>query len=112
MNKQPNFPFDITGYTCFSVINCPIEQAIQLLKEYPGLCAPEDRVPFSFQIAVLPEDAKWTLLRWPRPGRFYDLMNLTMWLMGYRAGLGRGKSHFCRPTALRAGCGGTVFGPA
>ena len=46
MNKQPNFPFDITGYTCFSVINCPIEQAIQLLKEYPGLCAPEDRVPF------------------------------------------------------------------
>ncbi|MCI8426367.1 MAG: hypothetical protein HFJ03_02280 [Lachnospira sp.] len=88
MSKQPNFPFDITGYTCFSIINCPVEQAVQLLKEYPDICVAEDRVPFSFQIAVLPEDTKWTLLRWPQPGRFYDLMNLTIWLMGYRAGLG------------------------
>lgn len=88
MNKQPNFPFDMTGYTCFSIINCPVEQALQLLKEYPDLCAAEDRILFSFQIATLPEEAKWTLLRWPRPGRFYDLMNLTIWLMGYRAGLG------------------------
>lgn len=88
MSKQPDFPFDMTGYTCFSIINCPSGQAIQLLKEYPDLCAAEDRVPFSFQIAVLPEEPKWTLLRWPRPGRFYDLMNLTMWMMGYRAGLG------------------------
>lgn len=82
MNKQPHFPFDITGYTCFSIINCPVEQTIQLLKEYPDICAAVDRVPFSFQIAALPEEAKWTLLRWPRPGRFYDLMNLTNWLMG------------------------------
>lgn len=65
-----------------------MEQTIQLLKEYPDICAAVDRVPFSFQIAALPEEAKWTLLRWPRPGRFYDLMNLTNWLMGYRAGLG------------------------
>ncbi len=88
MSKQPNFPFDMTGYDCFSIINCPMEQAIQLLKEYPDLCAAEDRIPFSFQVATLPEDTRWTLLRWPQPGRFYDLMNLTMWLMGYRAGLG------------------------
>ena len=88
MSKQPNFPFDMSGYTCFSIINCPVEQTIQLLKEYPGLCAAKDRVPFSFQIAALPEEAKWTLMRWPKPGRFYDLMNLTIWLMGYRAGLG------------------------
>ncbi len=88
MGKQPDFPFDMTGYTCFSIINCPVEPAIQLLEEYPGICAAEDRIPFSFQIAALPEDAKWTLLRWPEPGRFYDLMNLTVWLMGYRAGLG------------------------
>lgn len=88
MGKQPNFPFDLTGYTCFSIINCPVEQAIQLLKEYPNICVAEDRVPVSFQIATLPEETKWTLLRWGRPGRFYDLMNLTMWLMGYRAGLG------------------------
>ena len=33
MSRQPNFPFDMTGYTCFSIINCPVEQAIQLLKE-------------------------------------------------------------------------------
>ena len=64
MSKQPDFPFDMTGYTCFSIINCPMEQAIQLLKEYPGLCAAVDRVPFSFRIAALPEDATWTLLRW------------------------------------------------
>lgn len=88
MREQPNYPFDMTGYTCFSIINCPAEQAIQLLKEYPDICAAEDRVPFSFQIVSLPEETKWTLLRWPQPGRFYDLMNLTMWLMGYRAGLG------------------------
>ena len=47
MSKQPRFPFDLTGYACFSLINCPAEQAIQLLKEYPGLCAPENRVSFS-----------------------------------------------------------------
>ena len=88
MSKQPNFPFDLTGYTCFSIINCPVEQAIQLLKEYPDICAAEDRVPFSFQITALPEEAKWTLVRWPQLGRFFDLMNLTIWLMGYRAGLG------------------------
>ncbi|MCI8371691.1 MAG: hypothetical protein HFI75_04715 [Lachnospiraceae bacterium] len=88
MNTQPNFPFDMTGYTCFSIINCPIEQVIQLLQEYPDICAAEDRITFPFQIAALPEEAKWTLLRWPQPGRFYDMMNLTMWLMGYRAGLG------------------------
>lgn len=88
MSRQPKFPFDMTGYTCFSIINCPVEQAIQLLEEYPDLCAPEERTIFAFQIAALPEEAKWTLLRWPQPGRFYDLMNLTMWLMGYRAGLG------------------------
>ncbi len=88
MSKHPNFPFDMAGYTCFSIINCPVEQAIQLLKEYPTLCVAEDRVPFLFQIAVFPENARWTLLRWPQPGRFYDLINLTMWLMGYRAGLG------------------------
>lgn len=58
MSKQPNAPFDLTGYTCFSIINCPVEQAIQLLEEYPGLCAAEDRVSFSFQIAALPDEAK------------------------------------------------------
>lgn len=88
MSKQPDFPFNLTGYTCFSIINCPVEQAIQLLKEYPEICIAEDRIPFSFQITALPEDVKWTLVRWPQPGRFFDLMNLTIWLMGYRAGLG------------------------
>ncbi len=77
-----------TKFSCFSAINCPVEQAIQLLKEYPSVCIAEDRVSVSFQIATLPEEKKWTLLRWARPVRFYDLMNLTMWLMGYRAGLG------------------------
>ncbi len=103
MSKQPHFPFDMTGYTCFSIINCPVEQTIQLLKEYPGLCAAKDRVPFSFQIATLPEEAKWTLMRWPKPGRFYDLMNLTIWLMGYRAGLGGENPLFAAlPSAERA----------
>ena len=103
MGKQPAFPFDLAGYTCFSAINCPIGQAIQLLKEYPDLCAAEDRIPFSFQIAVLPEDAGWTLLRWPQPGRFYDLMNLTMWLMGYQDGLGGENPIFAAlPPAKRA----------
>lgn len=88
MNQNPNFPFDMTGYTCFSIINCPVEQTIQLLKEYPDICVAESRVTFSFQITSLPEDENWTLLRWPRPGRFYDLMNLTMWMMGYRSDLG------------------------
>lgn len=85
---HPDLPFDLTGYTCFSVVNCPVEQAVQLLKEYPDICAKEYPSPFPFQIASLPGQEKWTLLRWPRPGTFYDLMNLTMWLMGYRAGLG------------------------
>ncbi|MCI9491592.1 MAG: hypothetical protein HFH42_00405 [Lachnospiraceae bacterium] len=103
MGKQPAFPFDLAGYTCFSAINCPIGQAIQLLKEYPDLCAAVDRIPFSFQIAVLPEDAGWTLLRWPQPGRFYDLMNLTMWLMGYQDGLGGENPIFAAlPPAKRA----------
>lgn len=88
MNPQPNYPFDLTDYTCFSIINCPVEQVVTLLKEYANICIPEDRVPFCFQIAALPEHAKWTLVRWPQPGRFYDLMNLTLWLMGYRPGLG------------------------
>ena len=88
MSKQPHYPFDITGYTCFSIINCPVEQAIQLLKEYSDICAAEDRCPVSFQIAAIPEAEEWTLLRWSRPGRFYDLMNLTMWLRGCRADLG------------------------
>lgn len=88
MSNQPDFPFDITDYTCFSIINCSVEQTIQLLKEYSSLCAAKDRVLFPFQIAALPEETTWTLLRWPRPGRFYDLMNLTMWLRGYRDGLG------------------------
>lgn len=88
MNPQPNYPFDLTGYTCFSIINCPVEQVVTLLKEYADICIPEDRVPFCFQIAALPEHAKWTLVRWPQPGRFYDLMNLTLWLMGYRPDLG------------------------
>lgn len=112
MSKQPNFPFDMTGYTCFSIINCPVEQAIQLLKEYPDLCAPENRVPFSFQIAAFPAEAKWTLLRWPRPGRFYDLMSLTMWLMGYRAGLGGENPIFVAlPPSERAGEGPLLARP-
>lgn len=78
----------MTGYTCFSITNCPVEQTIQLLKEYPSLCATKDRISFCFQIAALPEEVKWTLLCWPKPGRFHNMMNLTMWLMGYRAGLG------------------------
>ncbi len=103
MSGQPKFPFDMTGYTCFSIITCSVEQAIQLLKEYPDICAAEDRISFTFQIVTLPEDAKWTLLRWPRPGRFYDLMNLTMWLMGYRAGFGGENPIFAAlPPAERA----------
>ena len=46
MNPQPNYPFDLTGYTCFSIINCPVEQVVTLLKEYANICIPEDRVPF------------------------------------------------------------------
>ena len=87
-HKQPNYPFDLNGYTCFSLINCPLEQAVQLLKEYEGLCAIEHPEKFTFSAAALPDAPQWTAVRWPRPGRFYDLMNLTMWLMGYRAGLG------------------------
>ena len=48
MSGQPNFPFDMREYTCFSIINCPVDQAIQLLEEYPDLCVSENRVPFSF----------------------------------------------------------------
>lgn len=86
--EHPSFPFDLTGYTCFSVINCPVEQALQLVKEYEGICTIEHKQQFRFLIAAVPEAPEWTLVRWPQPGRFYDLMNLTMWLMGYRAGLG------------------------
>lgn len=109
MGKRPNFPFDLTGYTCFSAINCPVEQAIQLLKEYPSVCIAEDRVSVSFQIVTLPEEKKWTLLRWERPVRFYDLMNLTMWLMGYRDGLGERIPFYCTPTH-RARCRRDVSG--
>lgn len=109
---QPDFPFDLIGYACFSAINCPVEQAVQLLKEYPDICAGEDRIPFSFQAAALPEEPKWTLLRWPRPGRFYDLMNLTMWLMGYRAGLGGENPIFAAlPPAERAAEGPLLARP-
>lgn len=112
MSKQPRFPFDLTGYACFSLINCPAEQAIQLLKEYPGLCAPENRVSFSFQVAALPEHPAWTLVRWPQPGRFYDLMNLTLWLMGYRAGLGGENPIFAAlPPAERAAEGPLLARP-
>ena len=112
MSKQPNFPFDLTGYTCFSIINCPVEQAIQLLKEYPDICAAEDRISFAFQIAALPEETKWTLVRWPRPGRFYDLMNLTIWLMGYRPGLGGENPIFAAlPPAERAAEGPLLARP-
>lgn len=112
MSKQPDFPFDLTGYTCFSIINCPIEQAVQLLQEYPGLCAAVDRVPFSFRIAALPEEPAWTLLRWPRAGIFDDLMNLTMWLMGYRAGLGGENPIFAAlPPAERASEGPLLARP-
>lgn len=110
MNPQPNYPFDLTDYTCFSIINCPVEQVVTLLKEYANICIPEDRVPFCFQIAALPEHAKWTLVRWPQPGRFYDLMNLTLWLMGYRPGLGGENPPFYRSPALRKGCRGPASG--
>ncbi len=85
---SPSSPFDLTGYTCVSIINCPVEQAVQLIEEYEGICAIEHGQQFQFLIAAVPEAPEWALIRWPRPGRFYDLMNLTMWLMGYQAGLG------------------------
>lgn len=85
---HPEIPFDLTGYTCFSAINCPVEQAVQLLKEYQDICTKEHPSPFPFRITSLPENVAWSILCWPKPGEFYDLMNLTMWLMGYRAGLG------------------------
>ena len=110
MSRQPNYPFDLTDYTCFSIINCPVEQAVTLLREYENICAPEDRIPFCFQLAVLPENTTWTLVRWPQPGKFYDLMNLTMWLMGYRPGLGGKKSNFYRAPTLRENCGKAVSG--
>lgn len=112
MSGQPNFPFDMREYTCFSIINCPVDQAIQLLEEYPDLCVSENRIPFSFQIAALPENEKWTLLCWPCPGRFYDLMNLTVWLMGYRAGLGGENPIFVAlPPTERAGEGPLLARP-
>jgi len=82
-HKQPDFPFDLTGYTCFSLANCPLERCVQLVEEYEGLCAITNGQKFQFALARLPEAPQWTVVRWPQPGRFYDLMNLTMWLMGY-----------------------------
>ena len=83
-HKQPDFPFDLTGYTCFSIANCPVDTAVKLLEEYQDISAPEGKPePFQFFLAPLPEDPDWTLIRWPHPGRFYDMMNLTLWLMGY-----------------------------
>lgn len=111
-HRQPNFPFDLTGYTCFSMINCPLEQAVQLLKEYEGLCAIEHPEKYTFSVAALPDAPQWTAIRWPRPGRFYDLMNLTMWLMGYRAGLGGENPIFAAlPPAKRAGEGPLLARP-
>lgn len=81
--KQPVFPFDLSGYTCFTLANCPAERCIQLVEEYEGLCAVTNPRKFQFFFAVLPEDPQWTVIRWSQPGRFYDLMNLTMWSMGY-----------------------------
>lgn len=101
---HPGFPFDLTGYTCVSIINCPVEQALQLVKEYEGICAIEHEQQFQFLIASVPEAPEWTLLRWSRPGGFYDLMNLTMWLMGYQAGLGGENPIFAAlPPTERAG---------
>ena len=101
---HPDFPFDLTGYTCVSIINCPVEQVLQLVKEYEGICAIEHEQQFQFLIASVPEAPEWTLLRWPRPGGFYDLMNLTMWLMGYQAGLGGENPIFVAlPPVERAG---------
>ena len=89
MSKPPKYPFDLTGYTCFSVINCPPDQAGRLVREYEGLAAPDGPVQsFAFRLASLPEAPAWTAVRWPRPGRCFDLFNLTMWLMGYKPGLG------------------------
>lgn len=84
MNGAPKFPFDLTGYTCFSLANCSAGRARRLLEEYPNLCAPEGETrEFSFRLSPMPDAPEWTAVLWPRPGRFYDLLNLTMWLMGY-----------------------------
>ena len=81
---HPKLPFDLEGYTCFSMANCPVDTAVKLLEEYQNISAPEgEREAFRFLLAPLPEDPCWTLICWPRPGRFYDMMNLTLWLMGY-----------------------------
>ena len=81
---HPQLPLDLTGYTCFSMANCPAETVIKLLEEYQNIAAPEGKTEvFQFFLAALPEDPSWTLIRWPRPGRFYDMMNMTLWLMGY-----------------------------
>ena len=81
---HPELPFDLNGYTCFSIANCPVETALKLLEEYPRISAPEGPTEsFPFFLAPLPEDPSWTLIRWPRPGRFWDMMNMTLWLMGY-----------------------------
>lgn len=85
---HPQLPLDLTGYTCFSLINCPLDQARQLVEEYDGLCALEHPQSFTFSLAALPAAPHWTVVRWPRPAGCFDLLNLTMWLMGYRAGLG------------------------
>lgn len=81
---HPELPFDLTGYTCFSAANCPVDTVCKLLEEYPNIAAPAGKLEsFPFFLAALPEDPSWTLICWPRPGRFYDMMNLTLWLMGH-----------------------------
>lgn len=113
MGKQPKFPFDLTGYDCYSVINCPPDQAGLLIREYEGLAAPDGPVrPFPFKLAPVPEAPVWTAVRWPQPGRFFDLMNLTMWLMGYKPGLGGENPIFIAlPPAKRANQGPMIARP-
>ena len=80
---HPELPFDLDGYTCFSIANCPVETAHKRMEEYSGLSAPKGKLEsFRFFLAALPEDPDWTLILWPHPGRFWDMMNLTLWLMG------------------------------
>ena len=109
---HPELPFDLEGYTCFSLINCPLDQARQLVEEYDGLCALEHPQPFTLSLAALPAAPDWTAVRWPRPASLFDLLNLTMWLMGYRAGLG-GENPICAalPPAERAAEGPMLARP-
>ena len=88
MSKQPNFPFDLTGYTCFSLANCPVDQCVPLVREYGDIYKEKDEQEFKFRIAALPDAPEWTVVVWPEPGQFYDLMNLTAWLRGYSDSMG------------------------